>query len=279
MEKEVTMEKSANIGLFFQRGYFEGLDDKIWSEKDKQEDYFKAQNKVLKESSKVNAGTIETSDGQFALKTVYPGLITGIGMLHATGMQGEGKLGMAFDYTSGLPYIPGSSVKGLLRSLFPIPSSDDPKKISKEENELLAAKCEFLNDTCKKLNILELSNSEWYELASIIFNGKAKEGILSIYERDIFYDAQIKGDYSEKGILDFDYITPHKNPLKNPEPIKFLKILPEVTFVFDFNLHDSILSSKKTFKAEYKKTLFKKILTTVGIGAKTNVGYGQLKTV
>lgn len=279
MEKEVTMEKSANIGLFFQRGYFEGLDDEIWTEKTKQEAFFNSQNSILKESSKVNAGTIETSDGQFALKTVYPGLITGIGMLHATGMQGEGKLGMAFDYTSGLPYIPGSSVKGLLRSLFPIPSSDNPKKISKEEDELLAAKCEFLKDTCKKLNIPELNSSEWHELSSIIFNGKRKEGTLSIYERDIFYDAHIKGDYSEKGILDFDYITPHKKPLKNPDPIKFLKILPEVTFVFNFNLHDSILSSKKAFKAEHKKALFKKILTIVGIGAKTNVGYGQLKAV
>lgn len=69
---------------------------------------------------------------QFSLSTYYPGLITGIGMQHQTTLSWtiteegktitipELKLGMAFDYATGLPIIPGSSLKGVLRELFPI---------------------------------------------------------------------------------------------------------------------------------------------------------------
>ena len=272
------MDISANIGYFFQRGYYEGLTANLYPIEDKkaaQKTYFDRQNKVLKDSSKVNVSDSEQipCEGfcEIPLTTIYPGLITGIGMIHATGMQGETKLGMAFDYTSGLPYIPGSSVKGMLRSMFK--DSQYIKEIYHNiQNEIWK--------THPKEEFPEFGDSEFCELEDLIFEGKKKDkSFLPIYERDVFFDAKIKGDYTEKGILDFDYITHHPNPLKDPEPNMFLKILPNVTFVFAFKLIDSELSSKKIFKAYYKKAIFEAILTTVGIGAKTNVGYGQLKTV
>ena len=55
-----------------------------------------------------------------------------------------------------------------------------------------------------------------------------------------------------------------------------LKIAPGCTIEFRFRLHDSVVGGN-TFTANAKLDLFKKILGTVGIGAKTNVGYGQLK--
>ena len=68
-------------------------------------------------------------------------------------------------------------------------------------------------------------------------------------------------------------MTPHKKPLENPIPLMFLKVRPEVIFKFHFLLQDSKVIPELT--AEKKLQLFKEILMEFGIGAKTNVGYGQ----
>ncbi|EXZ21937.1 CRISPR-associated ramp, Cmr6 family domain protein, partial [Bacteroides fragilis str. S13 L11] len=101
-------------------------------------------------------------------------------------------------------------------------------------------------------------------------------------------------------MLSDDYITPHgENPLKDPKPILFLKIRPDVTINFYFKLctthlyKEKVCSSKqieeikkqndfsssdyKMITAHQKRNLFEKILLCIGIGAKTNIGYGQLK--
>lgn len=283
----------ANLGSFFQRGYFDGLTVDNTRDKNKQKKYFEERNNELIESSKIKISeeSFISDTIPLELKTVYPGLITGIGTAHATGMEGEARLGMAFDFTSGLPYIPGSSVKGLLRSVFPILPSNRPiHKIDQKTKKILQEKrryiCGIWNEIIvnkwsefhPELSLLQkLEENEVDKLAKLIFEGETPNSFLSIYDRDIFFDAQIKGDYKKKGFLDFDYITPHKEALSNPNPIKFLKILPNVTFVFSFRLHNHKLSSGKEIPAKAKLWLFKEILTTIGIGAKTNVGYGQLK--
>ena len=68
-----------------------------------------------------------------------------------------------------------------------------------------------------------------------------------------------------------DAITPHKDPLKNPVPISFLKVAPGCQVEFRFRLVDSIIT------AEEKKKIFKRIIRKYGLGAKTNVGYGQFE--
>ena len=75
-----------------------------------------------------------------------------------------------------------------------------------------------------------------------------------------------------KLLLAFESITPHdKTGLKNPNPIRLLKVPPEVEFLFRFQLHDG----KQLLKDE-KRKLFKELLLLTGIGAKTNVGFGGL---
>ena len=57
-----------------------------------------------------------------------------------------------------------------------------------------------------------------------------------------------------------------------------MKIAPGCKLEFRFKLVDTeIAGTGKKFSKEQKLELFKEILTTVGVGAKTNVGYGQLK--
>ncbi|WP_419676164.1 type III-B CRISPR module RAMP protein Cmr6 [Aliarcobacter butzleri] len=67
-----------------------------------------------------------------------------------------------------------------------------------------------------------------------------------------------------------DYITNHysneeNGMFKEPNPIKFLKILSRVTFKFQFKCDEKYLE------------LFKQIILDFGLGAKTNVGYGKFK--
>lgn len=192
------------------------------------------------------------------MKTIYPGLIMGTGVTHETGLKGEMKLGLSFDYTTGLPYIPGSSIKGILRSVF-------PNSFSKADKEFKESRIAYIRDILgnQELNVEELEAE--------LFEGKGSE---SIYDRDVFMDAFITDVCGDGSFLKNDYITPHNNkPLKNPNPIQFLKILPKVTITFHFRLNKGIIS------AEQKKKLFEQILKDIGVGAKTNVGYGQLELI
>ena len=196
------------------------------------------------------------------LKIQYPGLVTGIGITHEAKIEGEFKLGVHFDWTYGMPVIYGSSVKGVLRSAF-------------KDGYVDAGMIAKVNKENPSINI-----PEWVgkpenrgDIIDEIFEGGKK----SIYERDIFFDAVIKHADPKGRILCSDSITPHgENPLKNPIPITFMKIAPGCTLEFRFKLVTSNIDGKE-FNAEQKKALFKEILKTVGVGAKTNVGYGQLE--
>jgi CRISPR-associated protein Cmr6 len=201
------------------------------------------------------------------LQISYPGLITGIGINHEAKIEGEFKLGVHFDWTWGMPVVYGSSVKGVMRSAF----------IAKVEKGIIV---EYDDCFLKKV----IPEYEWDQesirvLFDSIFEGKKSDGKnLSIYERDIFFDAVIVEADPKGRILCSDSITPHgDSPLKNPTPLTFMKIAPGCKMEFRFKLHNSDLGGGKIFTAAQKKTLFEEILKTVGVGAKTNVGYGQLK--
>jgi len=189
------------------------------------------------------------------LKTLYPGLVIGSGYTHALKDNKENfNFGFFFDHTTGMPVVPGSTVKGILSSMF----GQGKKEKYKEQKETLIK--DFLN----------LGNLDVHALHNEIFKGINKNSnILATYERDIFYDAYIAD--APNGLLKDDYITPHENPLKEPIPNRMLKLAPNVTLEFCFDLHDGIIT------AEQKEELFLQILLWHGIGAKTNVGYGQFR--
>ena len=185
----------------------------------------------------------------FKLKVAYPGLIIGSGYIHGIpDDNNDTKVGFYFDYISGYPVIPGSSVKGVIRSFF--------------EGEFLKEKQELLKSILQKdIDIENLKNE--------IFEGidESRESI-SIYKRDKFLDAYVES--VNDSLFAFDYITPHKE-FKEPVPIKFLKVRPGVEFVFNFDLKDGIISAKE------KEKLFFEIIKLHGIGAKTNSGFGNFE--
>lgn len=157
----------------------------------------------------------------------------------------EIKNGFSFDYTTGQPYIPASSVKGTLRSYF--------KEKRMAVSEIIKTKTE-----------IEFSTKEMELLESDIFDNS-----------DVFLDAVIHNGDKDGYILSTDYITPHESPTKNPVPIRILKINPGVQIEFRFILNYHTIN-EKTVSQKMLEEIFKELLSLFGVGAKTNVGYGIL---
>jgi len=228
----------------------------------------------------------------FSLKTTYPGLLIGAGYSHpklydpeTEDDQGDYQLGFFFDHTTGLPVIPGTSVKGVLKSVFPseIKSSYDEEKKQEiiKKNEL---KLEYVN------NIIKGKGYNFEENWKKIFFER-KQVFLDAYLTDVNNNITVIVDNKtseEAHLFAEDYITPHGDDIfKEPNPIRFLKVASEVTFTFQFILKDYMKSDTKKlavgeadeiiFPAVNILKIFKQILLDFGIGAKRNVGYGQFR--
>lgn len=204
----------------------------------------------------------------FELTTIYPGLLAGSGYMHNQQGNDYLKLGFYFDHTTGLPCIPGSSVKGALRHAV-------------EHWDYIGSIATELKDGTRKcddpdvLQTFDLSEINAEDFKKAVFGDQKTTD--SVYDRDLFFDAfPVRTGNPGSRFLANDYITPHINrkhpelsPFTDPDPLQFLKVLPGVTFRFGFRLTDNGLPGKT------KLELFRQILLDQGIGAKTNVGYGQ----
>ncbi len=220
----------SNLGWLFYKDYFQGIDyADLENEKNEHVIQSKVKN-LITQTVTLDEDEI-LGNTHFRATTTYPGLILGSGNAHELpDVKGQAILGFSFDYTSGLPVIAGSSVKGVLRSAFKHP--------------------EYIQE------LLE-SDVDVKALETEIFDNG-----------DIFFDAVVVASGGST-LLGDDYITPHGDALKNPIPLRFIKVMPNVSFRFDFELRSGLISKSK------KAKLFQEILGDLGLGAKTNVGYGK----
>lgn len=200
------------------------------------------------------------------MRVQAPGLLIGSGLAHGLpGSEEDVKTGLQFDYTSGLPVIPGSSVKGVIRSAFPTIVADAEKL--NYIKSLIADIPEFGSLVLEDKDILELGNQ--------MFN----HGDVFADALLVGYGTRMKQHGTVKQVLAEDYITPHTGgPLAQPIPIKIVKVAPGVTFAFCFKFNETKIGAK-VVSASMKKALCAAILQDLGVGAKTNVGYGVLKEV
>lgn len=278
--------------------------DKIY--KQIQYHFFEKKNKMIKEfkhpASESNPISLNFAS-KIEFRIIAPGILSGIGINHNIGGDGEFKLGFMFDHTSGLPYLPGSSVKGAIRSIFPnqlrktaVELSDKPLYqaqllyIAKRKEDYFIKeiqnispieifKLEYLlfegvnlSDDDIESESIEVSNQHY-----TIFKIKNTPPRISPSKQVVFLDAFIRPNASASCIFNEDFITPHKykdrtkrhlDQYSNPTPIQFLKIVAENFLICQFyNVNEKTLE------------LFAKILNDVGVGAKTSVGYGQLGKV
>ena len=192
---------------------------------------------------------------EFELFTSYPGLLLGTGYEHDISAKSGITCGFSLDYVTGLPVIPGSTLKGMLRSYFP-----EKGKVNEQEKKELIKSVMTQNDNFKSENI------PYEKLVNDIFEEDGKT--------DIFMGAYPIISDKEK-IFAKEYITPHKG-LQDPNPIMLLKVRANVKYRFIFMLKDSTGDNGDIWlSADEKAELFKKLILIGGIGAKTNIGFGR----
>ena len=285
------MEKyDINLGYYYMKLR---LQEFYLNKENKQQTPFKVEKKVEDNSQKKLEDL--TNIDKIYLSVNYPGLLIGTGTTieytpFNKGKKGNGnydnfKNGLSFDYTTGLPYIPGSGIKGVIRDFFPTEIGD--KNDSEEEKlkyqEQNNAKTELINQILESNYTLE----DIERIGESIFEGRnfekkenfVKEEYLPILKRDKFIEGRIIVNNDKQIILDKDYITPHKKILENPVPIKILKIVPKTEIEILLQLTETKISIPEkndiVITKEQKKKLFTEILFLTGVGAKTNVGYGH----
>lgn len=173
-------------------------------------------------------------------------LLTGIGESHPN------EVSMVFDHNLGIPYIPASGVKGIVRfahtvSLIPEAIQRDPEieKSGKFDDE-----------------------DEWTFVLNM-FGGQKKKGevvFLDAYPKDV---PQLHIDIMNPhyGLYYSDGVPPADH--HNPTPIKFLTVAPGTTFIFR-----AVTKKENGLPQKVKKALLS-ALTEEGVGAKTAVGYGR----
>lgn len=249
--------KSANMHYIYQQEYFQGL-----REDDRGQDFFidsiDEKNAALEHFSfdLSQSPLKELEDAgcdleTFVLKTTYPGLMMGTGNPHEVKGTGIIKIGFSFDYVTGLPFLNGPSLKGILRSVFPSQTSE--KKEASMKRTYLSS-------------LFGVSEEEVDELEGGLFDGG-----------DVFIGAYPAAQEGKRTLLALDFITPHDSSgFKNPIPINTLKIKPGITFQFAFILRETRLENCTVVSSADKLAAFKAILQDIGIGAKTNIGYGQM---
>ena len=271
--------KIANLGYAFQTQDYYMQTDKVKEDveriinftlDDKTKEMIKSQQKELQKLAKRETSKLDI--GCFQAYVNYPGLLVGMSnpvmssLKQGSDEEGQDsafKTGFNFDYVTGLPYIPGFSIKGMLRA-----------SIEKYKTNV----CQWLEDNIGILTDDRLFKEMIYEIFGDgnddVDNDKIKNNT-DVLERDVFLDAIIIDGSNDK-ILKSDYITPHPSMFKNPIPIRILAIKPKIKLEFYFLLREKIIAK---MNREQRFEFYKGLILDLGIGAKTNTGYGSLKEI
>ena len=218
----------------------------------------------------------------FEFEVGYPGLVTGVGLGHEINAKGEFKLGMHFDFTYGIPVIYGSSIKGVLHSHF----RDFTDHMRIEDGKLELYVSPLTRNDAKGYRVAdypEFSRMLEKSIFGSSLDTEDEEHELGCEYQDVFFDAVPYAENKTGSILSADYLCPHgESPYKNPIPISFLRISPGVKIRLAFQLRETTLEwGGKTIPVtqKFKYVLFKNMLSDLGLGAKTNVGYGVLTPI
>ena len=168
-------------------------------------------------------------------------LIIGLGSAHFL------ETGLMIDRLSGLPYIPGSTLKGATRAM--------------------------MEEEAPDLSELLLGSEERAGVVTFLDSyPKLREGATprDVYELDIM-NPHYSDYYSNEGEqVPGDWL--------EPKPLKFLAVKPEVTFLFTV-----LIDRMRCERVEEAKRLIisglSRALTEGGIGGKKALGYGIFKEV
>lgn len=200
------------------------------------------------------------------------------------GLGGKGALefGITLHPVTGLPYIPGSALKGLCRSytLYYIAEQSgislDPAKLespSEAARQLDEQLCGVKNHGLKL-------NPEWATFYQNLFGTQGESG------HCVFYDAIVREIPSNASLFAVEVMTPHfrsyyesngkeaPDDADDPNPITYIAVNMGIPFRFAVGLRKNAPLETPLGDA---RTLLKTALMTYGIGAKTAAGYGVFR--
>ena len=182
-------------------------------------------------------------------------LITGIGESHPH------EVSMMFDHNMGIPYIPASGIKGIVRFAHTLglyeAVTQDMIKQDKDGKE-------FFDDEADWTNIPSLFGTQ-KSRGKVIFLDAYPEKIPDLH-------VDIMNPHYAKYYSDDKSITPPADYL-DPTPIKFLTVSKGTTFIFR-----ALVDRECGHLLDSVKTALRQALTEEGVGAKTAVGYGVFET-
>ncbi len=227
-----------NLGLFHQK-FCES-----WNEKFDDLDKKKFINDITDKSQKQNRNLLDEHiermfrltcnlDGRFKIYELTERLITGIGLDHPV------EVGFLWDHTLGVPYIAGSSIKGIVK--------DWVKNWCQEDDEDI-------------LRIFGSDGKKENQVGSVIFFDALPYGMINLatdiitpHYSPYYSQEECPGDWS------------------NPTPIPFLTVDKNQKFIF------FIAPRTQKYVKDCSKVIewLEAVLTTLGAGAKTATGYGR----
>ena len=181
-----------NLNLLFNKTYYRNIRH-LATESDKREYAAECQShndeicgvKFDKERDYRSLGSLHDRMKTVVLVTTYPGMLVGTGYAHGTSeSDNDIKIGFSFDYVTGQPYVPGSSVKGLLRCVF------------REQPEAAAAIITACTGKEMSDEIVAKLDEEIFEFG------------------DIFLDAVVCKGNRNGNLMGLDNITPHSGRMR-----------------------------------------------------------------
>ena len=173
-------------------------------------------------------------------------LVTGIGESHPH------EISMVFDHNIGIPYIPASSVKGIVRLSHILNKIDEDETLKQQE---------IIDLDDDRLRMKEIFGNE-NRRGSVIFLDSYP---LSLPELRIDILNPHYGDYYG----DKKYRTPPADYLQ-PVPVKFLTVKEKTKFVFR-----CLIKNTERQQVDLLINGIKTALEREGVGAKTSLGYGR----
>ncbi|MEW6007109.1 MAG: type III-B CRISPR module RAMP protein Cmr6 [bacterium] len=166
-------------------------------------------------------------------------LVFGMGYEHPT------EIGFMFDWTTGLPIIPGSSLKGVARDAAESSNDECLKEIfgsKKEDKEKCSGEIIFF----PAYPYIE-GNKPFFEL-----------DVMTPHYREYYSDKKPPADWY------------------SPMPLLFLTVPAGIKYCFRL-AHRNNLKDKKSTLLKKAENILKYSLTEFGVGAKTAVSYGYFK--
>lgn len=186
-------------------------------------------------------------------------LIIGLGASHPQ------ETSMTLHHTYGIPYIPGSAVKGITRHWIVLKFADDIARETKEDFEKVIDKISSAIESDNNIN-RQIDEINFKDILDI-FGTQKHEGKIIFFDAYPIENIKLKTDIMNPHYP--DYYTQKEPPTdwQSPRPIKFLTIDSNTKFQFYIAGKDKELLDKT-------KKLLIEALKNYGIGAKTSLGYG-----